>query len=58
MKKNYTLSKNRDFLATLFCRLVVIITLVLLVINGIIFIQYLFGLVKEDIHNKTIQSSY
>ena len=39
-KNKPVLNKTRDYLANLFCRLVVIITLVLILINGIIFFKY------------------
>ena len=58
IKNNYVINKFRDNLTNLFCRLVVIITLVLILINGIIFFKYLFELIKSDIHSKSNHLNY
>lgn len=55
-KKKHLL--NKDYLAKLFCQFVVVVTLVLIVINGIKFIKFLFYLIEKEILQQSTQSSF
>mgnify|MGYP006186231499 FL=1 len=57
-KNKPVLNKTRDYLVQLFCRFVVAVILVLILINGIKFFKFLFYLVKKELHEQTTHSNF
>ncbi|MEX0598662.1 MAG: hypothetical protein WD512_19420 [Candidatus Paceibacterota bacterium] len=46
------------FIANLFCRIVIAITLVLILINGITFFKFFFYLIKKELHEQTTRFDF
>lgn len=57
-KNKPVLNKTRDYLVHLFCRFVVAVILLLILINGIKFFKFLFYLVKKELHEHTNHSNF
>jgi len=55
MKNKSLINNNRDYLIKLFCRFVVVFTIVLILINGFLFFKFLIELVKKN-HSQPIES--